>query len=238
MQPLLRNAGEKTLYTFSCGQQFRLGLGDRYCDDVVRTVPFGGFGNSALDVGLLTRRSRRHIGPPKRIANRRLFIRPVDWNSPISRLYAGAGVMRDEPGQAVVGTLPPKELRAIHRMKSRSAYIRRVADVMEPSCGDEQIRIVDHTYSRLRSPYDALNVAPAAWQCRCQMRMGEILSPSNAVPAHTRHGKPAESERWREPLERLYGQPLIHLGTVAFCSATNCINTGQHSVSRIGTSNP
>ena len=91
----------------------------------------------------------------------------------------GAGVVGDQPAQHGVGMLGVAQVPgAVERMQARGGKAGRVADVVQPRGGFQQIGVSAENGRQAACPGgDALDVRPAAGERLLEERPGELLRP-------------------------------------------------------------
>jgi hypothetical protein len=98
-----------------------------------------------------------------------------------------AGVMRDQTAQDRVGEMCVAQVPgAVERMKAGLDQLGRVADVVQPRSGFEQIGVItENRGKRSGSRRDPLNMRPAAGEWGFEVLASEFLGPDGLIHAIT-----------------------------------------------------
>jgi hypothetical protein len=134
-------------------------------------------GESPLDRDEFAVRAGCHVAAGQHGGNDvrgRLELQPQDaGKSAFAGFDDGAGVMGDQPAQHGVGVLGVAQVTgAVQGMKACNHQAGRVADVVQPGCGLQEVGVRAQNGGQAACPRgDALDVRPAAGQGLLEKRL-------------------------------------------------------------------
>ena len=225
----------------------RCGLGDETGHHVEWAVAFGDLRQSVLDAHGQTIRCRGHIAVGQCVLQRgidaRKFIGQVIGEPTLPGLDDGTRMIGHEAAQGIAGALDVPEIAGtVERVKAGSGKRGRVADVMKPGSGLDQVSLVSEDGSKRPCPGgDASRMRPAPRQWLLQERAGDLFGalclsfhaayarrpasdvhgrgvPSRDVLGRSAHWKPTAVGKALAP--RLPSRPGARLA-VTFCPASS-----------------
>lgn len=150
---------------------------------MVRAVALANLGDATANIRCFSGWGRRHISPPESITQRRVLVRPTNLDISISRLYASTGMVGDESAQAGRRSLLAQELGTVNGVESSPTDRRRIADVVQPGRGKQQVCIINYIYRLSGLSSDALNVLPPSRHTD-KTFLGKPRSPGDEVFGH------------------------------------------------------
>ena len=159
----------------------RLGLGDETGHHVEWAVAFDDLRQSVLDAHGQTIRCRGHIAVGQCVLQRgidaRKFTAQFMGEPTLPGLDDGTRMIGHETAQGIAGALDVPEIAGtVERMKARSGKRGRVADVMQPGSGLDQVSGVSEDGGKRPCPGgDASRMRPAAGQWLPQERTGDFF---------------------------------------------------------------